>query len=247
MLLLAAIPAGVVGEFPDSILGLCQKAFFGVRPGGSAMTLVVIAPNKRYRAWSEGTWLRTPNLFRTLIIVHDRTADRSETVFRTRADKAGHVVGPTGQVLRHANADEFCVVDWSRDSRYMLVRELIGPTESDNTTIHVWAYDLQRKKRFLVRQAPLQHAIENYWIPKGANFRDVFYVLNPEGWQDSDVPRPAFTATVLEGSPGAFPQGFDGFLGAWSVGLSGDTPKLLTANRTASVVTRNGELESRQP
>lgn len=247
ILLLVAIPARVVAEFPDSIGGVCQKAFFHVRPGGSARTPGVIAPNKRYRAWSEGTWLRTPDLFQTAIIVYDKVADHAETIFRTRADKAGHVVGPAGRVLAHANADEFCVVDWSRDSRYLFVSELIGPTESDNTTIHVWIYDLQRKRRFLVQQAPLRRAIENHWKRKGANFGDVSYVLNPEGWQDSDVPRPAFTATVLEGSPTAFPPGFDGFLGAWSVGLSGDAPKLLTGDRTANVVKRYGELEPKQP
>jgi hypothetical protein len=247
ILWLTTIAASVLAEFPDSATGVCQKAFFDVRPGGSARTPGVIAPNKRYRAWSEGAWLRTPDLFQTAIIVYDKTADRVETIFRTRADKAGHVVGPAGQVLAHANADEFCVVDWSRDSRYLFVSELIGPTESDNTTIHLWIYDLQRKRRFLVQQAPLRRAIENYWTRKGANFRDVSYVLSPEGWQDSGVPRPAFTATVLEGSPTAFPQGFDGFLGAWSVGLSGDAPRLLTENRAANVMKRYGAVESKQP
>lgn len=239
---LAAAPVGGESEWFDSIAGICHKAFLEIRLGGSARTPGIMAPSKRHIAWSVGTWQRTPEVFHTAVIVHDVAAGSSETVFRTRMNKAGDIIGPNGKVLAAVNGDQFCVVDWSGDSRYLLVRELIGRTESDNTITYAWVYDSQKKQRSLIRQATLRRAIEAHWKRKAANFRDVYYMLEPMGWEDSEIPRPAFTATVLEGPPASFPPRFDGFLGVWSVSLSGDAPKLLAESRTANVVKRYGQI-----
>ena len=242
VVLLVAARVGGESEWFDSIGGICHKAFLEVRLGGSARTPGIMAPNNRHIAWSVGTWQRTPEVFHSAVIVHDTASGSSETVLRSGLNKVGRLVGPDGKVRTSANADQLCVVDWSRDSRYLLVRELIGPTESDNTITDVWVYDVQKKRRSVTPQSSLRRAIERYWIRKGANFHEVFYDLGPAGWEDSKVPRPAFTATALEGSPTSFPPEFDGFLGAWSVSLSGGAPKLLAESRTANVVKQNGRI-----
>jgi len=226
---------------------VCSNAFRQVRLGGSVTTPGILAPNKGLWAWSEALWQQTPNLFRTAVIIRDKTAGTSETVFRTQTNQAGEIVGPTGKAFEWANADQFCVIDWSRDSRQLVVLEVIGRTEADNRTANVWIYALQAKRRSVIPLSALHRAITDYWTRKGVKFRGVDYLLDPDGWEDSDAPRPAFVATVLEGPPTNFPSGFDDFLGVWSVSLSGTAPKLLTENRNVNVVRRYGEVQSKQP
>ena len=239
---LPAAAAGRASGPPESFVDACQELFGQMRPGGSARTPAVMASNRRHIAWSVGTWQETPEVFRTALIVYDLASGRAETVFRTRTNPAGHVIGPDGRVWAPANGDQFCPVDWSRDSRYLLVRELIGRTESDNTSTTVWVYEVPKKQRALIRQSTLRRTLETHWKRKGANFRDVYYLLEPVGWEDSETPRPVFSATVVEGPPTSFPPGIDGFIGAWSVSLSGSAPKLLTESRTANVVRRYGQI-----
>ena len=234
-------------ESDDSFLMACQRAFVKVPAGGSTRTPGILAPNKRLIAWSEGTWRQTPELYHSALIVRDVVAGRSETVFRTRASKAGRVVGPAGNILGWANADQFCVVDWSRDSRYLLVRELVGPTESDNGIDYVWGYDVRARRRFLIPLSGLRRVVEAHWIRKGLNFGDVDYALHPDGWEDADVPRPAFVTTVLEGSPTSFPPGFSGSLGVWSIDLWGGALKLLSERPITSRLRRYGEPQATQP
>ena len=217
------------------------------QPGVSVTTPAVLAPNKRLIAWSEGGWQQNPNLLRTTLLVRDKIAGTSETVFRTRTNQAGQIVGPTGKGFGWADADEFCVIDWSRDSRHLLVREVIGKTETDKASVNVWVYDLKTKRRSVIPLSYLHRTIVDHWTRKGANFREVDYYVDADGWEDSDVPRPAFIAAALEGPPTSFPSGFDGFLGVWSVNLSGNAPKLLTEKQSVNSVRRYGEVQSKQP
>ena len=234
-------------EVADFRSTLCSKAFQQAQPGRSVTTAGILAPNKSLVAWSEATLEPAANIFRTAVIIRDKTTGTSETVFRTQTNQAGQIVGPTGKAFEWANADQFCVIDWSRDSGHLLVREVIGRTEADNRTANVWIYALQAKRRSVIPLSALHRAIVDHWKRKGVNFHGVDYLLDPDGWEDSDRPRPAFIVTVLEGPPTNFPSGFDDFLGVWSVSLSGAEPKLLTENRNLNVVRRYGQVKSEQP
>jgi len=242
---LAAAQVCSAGDSLDSIRRVCQKAFWEVQPGASVTTPEILAPNKLLVAWSVATWHQAPDVFRSAVIIRDERTRTLQTILRTQTDDAGKIVGPNPKAW--GNADQFCVIDWSRDSRHLLIQEVVGPMESDNTALYVWVYDLHTKRRSVIPVSALHRAITGHWTRKGANFRDVAYVLYADGWEDSEAPRPAFIAKVFEGSPTNFPSGFDGFLGVWSVSLSGAAPKLVTDDRNLNVVRRYGQVQSKQP
>lgn len=60
------------------------------------------------------------------LFVREERVQRQDTILETRATPAGRVLGPGGEPLA-ANYDVFCIVDWSPDSRYLLVAEVISP------------------------------------------------------------------------------------------------------------------------
>ena len=132
---LAAATAVGASRPAESLADASQQVFGDMRPGGSGRTPRMLAPNKHHVVWSVVAWERTADVFHTAVVLRDTAAGGLETGLRPGLNKAGRLVGPDGKVRPPANADQLCVVDWSRDSRSLLVREIVGRTESDNTII----------------------------------------------------------------------------------------------------------------
>lgn len=84
------------------------------------------------------------------------------TILETRATPPGRVLGPGGEPLA-ANYDVFCIVDWSPDSRYLLVAEVISPLGSDVVAVLYWSYDRSRRRPERLDLSYLRRALGTYW------------------------------------------------------------------------------------
>jgi hypothetical protein len=224
------------------------------------------SPDGKVVVWSTGRIERQP-LRRTPEGIERRVLHRSELVLRERTGpriaifktqhRDGRLLGPSGQPWDEDwDYDEFCGVDWTPDSRLLLVLENVSILASDTGCDQYWVYDRSVKKPALVDTSGLQRRLKERYLQKLETvaalreLRDYRRVLGPSfdegvdfhvmalGWDGGAAPRIVFRAEVA--APAEI------FLGFWSVEPSGRDPRLVTEER-AFEVRRFGTLSGAPP
>lgn len=125
-----------------------------------------------------------------------------------------------------------CPVDWSSDSRLLLVEELVGVMNSEFSPV-AWTYDTGQRRWTLIDSSELRRVLEAYWKARGTELDGIEWELDVLGWADGDAGRVVFKAYTPHDTPGSF-------LGLWSVTRTGRSPRLVSRDESGFTVRRFG-------
>ena len=192
----------------------CASIFGVLKQGHSAKTAIVQSPDGRTSAWSEATMQKSPSVLYTTLYI--RESKQTSITFRRDLAPDGYLRGYKDP-LDSGSYDAYCAVDWSADSRLLLVNHTRGPQGSDHLDIDTWVFDRLTKKRQRTNPTELAKNVE--WYSNKRQFRSGLYHLIPIGWESAMLRRIVFAALP---SPGE-----EDDLGIWSTETDGRSPKLL--------------------
>ena len=190
------------------------------------------SPDKGAVAWSEAVSREKPRVDLGKLFVRDEKTKREKIVFEAEGTADGKIIR-RGQLLED-NHHVFCVLDWSWDSRYLLIRESVGIADSDVGGDSYWIYDREDGIPRVVELSHLHRAVENYLARKGL-FGQVGYEIAIRGWEGTNSHRVVFEAHPY----------FDvstNFVAFWSLAPSGEDPKFLSEKEGEVLPKRFGEI-----
>lgn len=193
----------------------------------------VRSPDRQLLAWSVAVLQRDPELVRGQVFLRNEQTGQRETIFGTRT-KAGKIIS-TDPHFTDPTYNIFCLVDWSPDSNYLLVQEILGYMSSDVWNDSYWIYNRLRRQRELIDLKPLKQAIEKYWQKNALDFREITYQTLAVGCEGGKSNRVVFMAFTYHQEPALF-------LGIWSVAPTGREPKLLAEKEDGLIVGRFGQI-----
>lgn len=127
------------------------------------------------------------------------------------------------------------VIDWSNNSKRVLMKEKIGQDGSGIWQTNIWVYDFETgeaKKLDEIRQA-----IDYYW--KKDRMVDLYnyrFDLYPLGWDAQHSDRVLTYVYGYTKDPGVPPK----FLGTWSIDYKGEQSHLVSVTKTGYIVQANG-------
>lgn len=170
------------------------------------------------RAWVEVTRVIGPYKWSTVLRFRDLKTNRTRILFRTEPSAGTH--------------DEYCPLDWSMDSRFLLIEQITGPSHSDNIDLLGWIFDRYTGRRSRIDTRELESAIEAHRIKK--QIPSGLFYLPPKGWESTKNHRVVFAPLP---SPGE-----EADLGIWSVEMNGKNPRLLSAHASAYEPQRFGKV-----
>jgi hypothetical protein len=191
------------------------------------------SPDRQRIAWSAAVVEKDPELTRGQVFLRNERSGHRETIFQTQT-KAGKITS-TSPDYPDPDYNVFCVVDWSPDSNYLLVREVLGYMSSDVWLDSYWLYNRTRRRREFIDLKPVKQAIERHWTKRSVDFRDVNYQALAIGWERGNANRVVFMAFTFHQEPTLF-------LGIWSVSLNGREPKLVAEKEDGLIVNTYGQI-----
>ena len=127
------------------------------------------------------------------------------------------------------------IIDWSNNSKRLLIKERIGKEGDGIWQTNIWVYDFetnQAKKLDEIRQA-----IEYYW--KKDRLVDLYYYrfdLYPIGWDARHPDRILLYVYGYTKNSGTPPK----FLGTWSIDYKGEKSQLVSMQKTDYILQANG-------
>lgn len=186
------------------------------------------SPTSRHAAWGENSGNGVDVPFRGRIFLRDHRATASRIILDLGQKQAN---------LPHC-CDLLCVVDWSRDGRYLLVEGSGGLVTLDAVTYQPWVYNLRRMR---LQPIPLKHLrthVEAY-SSAGNRYR-LWPYLHAIGWEPSRSARIVLRAYGL--GAGDVVE-----LGVWSIGLDGANARLLDKDPTGVAMMRFGKIRDAGP
>jgi len=190
------------------------------------------SPDNGAVAWSEAVSRDKPRVSLGKLFVRDEKTKREKMVFETRSTADGKIIW-RGQFLDD-NHHLFCVLDWSWDSRYLLIRESVGIADSDVGGDSYWIYDRDDGATRLIELSPLRQAVKDYLAKKDLLGR-IGYEIVLRGWERENSHRLVFEAHSY------FDVSAD-FVAFWSVAPTGKDPKLLAEKEGEIVIKRFGQI-----
>jgi len=217
-------------------VGACPKIFSESGTKSPAKGSGIRSPNKQVLAWSVAVLEKNPEVIRGQLILRNERTARQEIVFNTKI-RAGKVLS-SPPAFSDANYNIFCIVDWSPDSNYLLLQEILGHLYSDVWNDYYWIYDRLRRQSMVIDLKSLKQAIERYWQKKGLDFRDISYQAVAIGWRGDKFNSVVFEAFTFHHEPLIF-------LGTWSVAPTGQKPRLLAEKEEEIVVKHFGQVVNR--
>lgn len=124
------------------------------------------------------------------------------------------------------------LVDWSADSKKVVVKEKIGSNLSGVWKTNLWVYDFDKKQAKELNE--VREAIRYYWrTNEKLDLTDYMWDIFPVGWDASNPDRIIVYAFAYTSST---PK----FLGTWSVDSKGASSQLLSLKQTDFAVSTNG-------
>ena len=197
----------------------CALIFGTLGIGKSAQTSSLWTPDEQVYVWSEGTLQATPSVLHTTLFLFDNNKAQREVVFRSDRTPDGHLRNFRGPFVL-GSYDAFCAIDWSADSRFLLVEHTRGLQGSDSLNINTWVFDRITKTQRRTNLNELLNAVEQY--AKKRQYKSSLYYVSPIGWESAGLHR-----IVLSAAPG--PGEVEDF-GIWSTEINGKNPRLLAEN-----------------
>jgi hypothetical protein len=191
------------------------------------------SPDRQRLAWSAAVLQKDPELVRGQVFLRNERTGQRETIFVTRT-KGGKIT-TTSPDYPDPNYNLFCVIDWSPDSNYLLVREVLGYMSSDVWLDSYWLHNRARSRRELIDLKPVKQAIERHWKKRGLDFRDVNYQSLAIGWERGKANRIVLMVFTFHQEPTLF-------LGIWSVTSTGRQPNLLAEKEDGVIVDTYGQI-----
>lgn len=150
----------------------------------------------------------------------------------TTSDKFASVIMDTG--LDYLARDSFktlTVVDWSADSKNLLIKEIEGEYLRGIWVTNIWVYNLDTGK--LKRFDDIRKAVVFYWMNQNLDLADLRWDIVPLGWgfnNDNMVVVNAFGYT----------DSGKQFLGAWGIDIVSGNVSLLSLTKENLPVAKNG-------
>lgn len=127
------------------------------------------------------------------------------------------------------------VVDWSHDSRKILIKETRGERERGIKKTILWVYDFNKEK--MQKITAIRKAIANFWKTRmNLVLSDYTWDIVPLGWDLNEPDRIVVNAYVY--ASGNSKQ----FLGAWSIDSEGRRTQLLSLDNWRWPVSKNGRI-----
>lgn len=183
------------------------------------------APNRQIRVWAVAAYEAAPHLVRSWLVLRDEPTSRELIALPPGTWN--------GQPRRQPGSfSVLCPVDWSSDSRLLLVEELVGVMNSEFSPV-TWTYDTGQRRWTLIDSSELRRALEAYWKARGTDLHGIGWELDVLGWAGGDAGRVVFKAYTPHDTPGSF-------LGLWSVTRTGRSPRLVSRDESGFTVRRFG-------
>ncbi len=211
----------------------CPEVFSESQVISPAKSSAILSPNKQFLAWSVAILEKERELVRGQLFLRSERTGHREIIFETQI-KEGKILSihPDSGT---DNYNKFCIIDWSPDSNYLLLHEMLGILYSDTWDDHYWIYDQRRRQRRLIDPEPLEQALKEYLQKKGLDLREVEYQAVAVGWAGKKSNRVLFEAFGVYRDDGLF-------LGVWSVAPTGRDPRLLTDKKKGFIVRGFGKV-----
>ncbi len=191
----------------------------------AAFTEVYFYPRSKQTA-SRALWinLQQANNFKSIDLLDPKSFNRyTKTLMTTGMDR----------LYKHDSFRTLTVVDWSADSKKILLKEIIGKRLKGISATRLWVYNF--KDNSLIRLNIIRSAITYYWKKK-AKIRLYEYVwdIEPLGWSLSE---PDY---IVVNSYGYSRIGKKSFLGSWKVHHKNIRSELISLHKQKTPVSRNG-------
>lgn len=103
-------------------------------------------------------------------------------------------------------------VDWSFDSKKILIKERLAENLRCFLETRVWVYEVTTHKTYYLQN--LRFKIANLWIKKGINLKDYKWDLYPEGWYEPDKKDGISPDKIIVGIYGYTPNRTKVYLGS---------------------------------
>jgi len=225
----AALPLWVSsGQATYSPAPHCDVLFDNLMAGKTVRTAGILSPDGRYVSWSDTELRKAPGLNREelqsgRVVLRSRVSGSERAILRTRLNSTGRVLWPDGKADEFTNASAFCVVDWSPDSRYLLVIETIAELRSDVISEFYWVHDLRQQRARQIPTKRLREAIAKAGTTTERVSKEDIW-LRVQGFEQSHPSNIVFHAHDPH---------VRGFLGFWSIPVSGGPPRLLSEDESA--------------
>lgn len=200
----------------------CQNVFaIGLDPGQSAKTRILQAPDGRNSAWSEATMKEKPTVLHSKVLLANKLTGRRDVILQSSMNEKGRIIA-SNKKAEEDFYDGFCIVDWSPDSRYILVERMQGPLGSDAVWFETWFYDTNSREKHNVNLSALRREVERYWQGKRINISG--YHVVPVGWETGHSNRIVYFASPAN-------PGDEAFYGVWSLSRDGSGALLLAEDK----------------
>ncbi len=201
----------------------CPESFKDLGRTSPTKSPLLRSPDGRSVAWSLAVLQKDPEMVRGQLAIQDTQSSHIQIAFQTEKKVADAY-------------DAFCAIDWSADSRFLLVQQITGQMNSDVSFDALWIYDRERGRRMSVDLGHVRRTALAYWRKKGVKLEHVDWYLDAKGWEGVAARR-----IVLH------MYGHESFFGAWSVSMTGREPRLLAEREAGFRVNRFGEIIDEVP
>ena len=127
------------------------------------------------------------------------------------------------------------VVDWSQDSKKILIKEKVSKDGDGIWQTNMWVYDFETNQA--KRLDEVRQALEYYW--KKDRLVDLYYYrfdIYPLGWDARHPDRVLLYAYGYTKESSAPPK----FLGTWSIDYKGEKSQLISMQKTEYILQANG-------
>ena len=180
----------------------------------------LLSPDRRTLAWAETISKLDPATDLGKLFVRDEKTAQVDTVFAARATSAGKIIWHDGKV-RQENVHVFCDIDWSWDSRYLIIDELISHTNSDVFENYYWIYDRAQKSRSKIDTKYLNRLVTENLRSRGL-LTQASWGLIVTGWERAKSYRVVFASYPYHSPDQTLPTTL------WTTAPTGSEPKLLS-------------------
>jgi len=127
------------------------------------------------------------------------------------------------------------VVDWSHNSRKILIKETTGERFRGIKSTTLWIYDFYAQK--VQKIDTIKKAIAYYWKKReNLILNDYIWDIVPLGWDQNDQDR------IIVNAYGYRPENSRQFLGAWSIDSEDKKTRLLSLDNEHWPIAKNGQI-----